>query len=52
MHLLSWSIVGSIVHLHYADGSIVKIAKSDFDRCFGPIVSGSKDVISRDFGIL
>lgn len=52
MKLLSWKPCGSkIVFLIYEDGDIVTVSRSDFDRCFGPIVSGSKDAIKRDFGI-
>ena len=52
MNLLTWKPCGSdLVFLIYEDGDVVKVSRSDFDRCFGPIVSGSKDAIKRDFGI-
>lgn len=52
MNLLTWKPIGKdIVYLIYDDGDIVTVSRSDFDRCFGPIVSGSKNDIKRDFAI-
>ena len=47
----SWVDQGSVVKLLYTDGDVLLIRKSDFDRAFGPIISGSKDQIRRDFAI-
>lgn len=47
----SWVDQGSVVKLLYSDGDALLIRKSDFNRAFGPIVSGSKEQIRRDFAI-
>lgn len=50
-YLISWHQVGFCVRLKYSDGETLLVLKSDFDRAFGPIVSGSKDDIRRDFAL-
>lgn len=47
--LRSWSVRRTFVLLQYSDDSEFFIRKSDFDRCFGAIVSASKDDVKRDF---
>lgn len=54
-HIIAWKLVdfGSVpyVLLRYSDGDVFAVSKSDFDRAFGPILSGDKDTVWKDFAI-
>lgn len=49
--LININIVDDIVILKYSDGEEVKVAKTDMERAWGPIVSASKEDVKREFGI-
>ena len=51
VHLQAWKIEGDRVQLTYADNTGFYVSKKDFDRAFGCIISGEKEVIQRDFAI-
>lgn len=51
VYLVSWRQVGFLIELEYSDGEKFLVFKADFERAFGPIVSGSKDDIRRDFSL-
>ncbi len=51
VRLKSWEIRGNQAELTYEDGDTVYVNKDDFNRAFGPIVSGDKSAIIRDFGV-
>ena len=45
VHLKKWKIKGDKVKLTYGFLSSFYVSKKDFDRAFGPIVSGERDEI-------
>lgn len=49
--LRSWQVIGDRVLLCWSDGSEFYVSKPDFNRLFGPIVSGDKDQIKKEFGL-
>ena len=49
INLKEWKHDGDRVKLLYSDGDTVYVAKADFDRAFGPIVSAEKHEVIRDF---
>lgn len=49
--LRSWQVIGDRVLLFWSDGSEFYISKADFNRLFGPIVSGFKEQIEKEFAI-
>lgn len=49
VHLKKWKIKGDKVKLTYGFLSSFYVSKKDFDRAFGPIVSGERSEIKRDF---
>lgn len=51
VHLKKWKIKGDKVKLTYGFLSSFYVSKKDFDRAFGPIVSGERDEIKRDFAL-
>lgn len=51
VYLTHWSCIDQFVFLVYSDNTVFSILKSDFDRAFGAIVSGSKEDIYRDFAL-
>lgn len=51
VHLKKWKIKGDKVKPIYGFLSSFYVSKKDFDRAFGPIVSGQKDEIKRDFSL-
>ena len=50
-YLVDWYVFGITVTLVYSDGDEFVVMKDVFDRAFGPIVSGSKDQIKREYAI-
>ena len=49
VHLKTWKIKRDKVKLTYGFLSSFYVSKKDFDRAFGPIVSGERSEIKRDF---
>ena len=49
VHLKKRKIKGDKVKLTYGFLSSFYVSKKDFDRAFGPIVSGERSEIKRDF---
>lgn len=50
-YLTSWKNEGERIKLHFLDGSILYVAKKDFDRAFGCIVSLTKEEVAANFAI-
>lgn len=46
-----WEPAGDRVRLHYEDGSVLHVKRSDFDRAFGAIMNAPKENVLRDFAI-
>ena len=51
VYLLHWVCIDQYAILVYSDNTVFSVLKSDFDRAFGAIVSGSKEDIYRDFAL-
>lgn len=51
VYLKKWNYAGDKIRLVYEDDSVVFVAKKDFDRAFGCIVSTSKANVVRDFAL-
>ena len=50
-YVVDWYVCGPTVTLVYSDGDEFVVLKDVFDRAFGPIVSGPKDQIRREYAI-
>ena len=51
-YLTSWKNEGERIKLQFLDGSILFVAKADFDRAFGGIVSLTKEDVESKFTVL
>ncbi len=51
VYLKEWTKEGDKVRLTYHDGTVVYVKADKFSQAFGPIVSGEKSAIIRDFAI-
>ena len=49
--LKDWKPMGDLVKLIYTDNDEFYIKKEDFNRAFGPIVSGNKADIKKEYKV-
>lgn len=49
--LRNWQIFSDRVLLVWSDGDEFFVSRDDFNRLFGPIVSGDKELIKNEFAL-
>ena len=49
VHLIDWKPKGNMIKLIYPKRRSFYVSQEDFNRAFGPIVSGNMAEIKRDF---
>ena len=49
--LRNWQMLPDRVLLVWSDGDEFSVSRDTFNRLFGPIVSGDKDLIKKEFAL-